>query len=656
MKKHIVLIIAFAFSVLSTAQELVHTSYNWEQNPTYTIAEEDKGLDMVALKDYTIAEFGFENENEFYQFDIIHKVLWLNADDRIEQFNRIYLPYRSDSELLRSQARVVTANGTVQELDDSKIFTATDETTNRTIKYYALEGIEKGGFIEYLYIIKKAAKYKGQYLRLQENYKIKDSKFELYAPENLVFKIYPINSNKEAAEDTGIEGKQHLIVQNYDLPELEPEELSAVQAMKQAIIYKLDSNKATGARNFSSYSDISKNVHNFISSELKKDELSKVKEFIKEAGIDLNGDDASKIRTLENHIKNNIYITNTGGEQLSDVGFVLENKAADETGAIRLFANALKELSIPFEIVLTCDRSEMKFDPEIEALSFLQEYLLYFPTTKKYIAPGKQENRYGFPPFEFTDTYGLFVKEVRLGELSSGVGKIKYIESPDAAASLDEMIYKITFDPEDLTEVNIDFDHAISGYNASFIHPFMNLVNDENKEEFYEEFIKRMGDDITIDSKEVFNEAAENFGIKPLRITAAISSSAFTDKAGPKYLFKLGELIGPQVEMYQEKKRQLPVENLFRKTYLRTIEITIPEGYTIANLDDINISNRYEKEGKDIMNFISSYTKEGNKITITANEIYDENILPVALYEEYRTVINSAADFNKVTLILEPTK
>jgi len=36
--------------------------------------------------------------------------------------------------------------------------------------------------------------------------------------------------------------------------------------------------------------------------------------------------------------------------------------------------------------------------------------------------------------------------------------------------------------------------------------------------------------------------------------------------------------------------------------------------------------------------------------------MYDQNILPVALYEEYRTVINSAADFNKVTLILEPTK
>jgi len=187
MKKHILVVIILLSSLVSISQNLVHTSYSWDQNPTYSIAQEDKDLDMVGLKDYRIVEFGFENENEFYQYDIIHKV---------------------------------------QELDDSKIFTATDETTNRTIKYYALEGIEKGGFIEYLYIIKKVAKYKGQYLRLQDNYKIKDAKFELYAPENLVFKIYPINSDQEASEDTEVEGKQHLIVQKYDLPELDAEELS----------------------------------------------------------------------------------------------------------------------------------------------------------------------------------------------------------------------------------------------------------------------------------------------------------------------------------------------------------------------------------------------------------------------------------------------
>lgn len=639
---------------LCIAQEATRLSYNWDSNPKYTISSEDKELDMVGIKDYNIVEFAFENGDEFFQYSTIHKVLWLNSDDRIEQFNKIYLPYNSSAKLLKSQARVIAANGAVQELDESKIFTATDETTNQTIKYYALEGIEKGGFIEYLYVIKKAAAFKGSYVRLQKDYKIIDSKFEILSPEYLVFEMFSINSDQEAVNKEDIRGKRHLIMHKENLPKLEEEELSAVEAMKEAVIYKLVKNTATGASNFVSYNQISKNVYDYVLSEIGKGTRSKLSKFIKEAKVDKNGDDASKIRSLENHIKNNIYIKEDGGDQLSDLDFVLENKAANGTGVIRLFANGLQQLQIPFEIVLTSDRSEIKFDKHIEAISFLQEYLLYFPTTKQYLAPSKQESRYGYPPFEYTDNYGLFVQKVQLGELTSGVGKVKYIQAPDALASIDEMIYKVSFDPEDLTEVQIDYDRAIGGYSASFIHPFMNLISPEDKEEFYSEFIKSMGDEITIVSKEILNEAPENYGVQPLQIKALLKATNFVNKAGPKYLFKLGDLIGSQIEMYQEKERQLPVENLFRKTYLRRLQIEIPEGFTIKNLEDINISNRYTVDGKDIMNFISSYTQEGNVVTVTANEIYDQNILPIELYEEYRTVINSAADFNKVTLILEP--
>jgi hypothetical protein len=42
----------------------------------------------------------------------------------------------------------------------------------------------------------------------------------------------------------------------------------------------------------------------------------------------------------------------------------------------------------------------------------------------------------------------------------------------------------------------------------------------------------------------------------------------------------------------------LPLENVFQRTYERTIKVTIPEGYTIANLDDINIDNVYDENGK----------------------------------------------------------
>ncbi len=41
-------------------------------------------------------------------------------------------------------------------------------------------------------------------------------------------------------------------------------------------------------------------------------------------------------------------------------------------------------------------------------------------------------------------------------------------------------------------------------------------------------------------------------------------------------------------------------------------------------------------------------------LNITADEHYRTNIVSPSIFEEYRKVINTAADFNKIILILEP--
>ena len=131
-----------------------------------------------------------------------------------------------------------------------------------------------------------------------------------------------------------------------------------------------------------------------------------------------------------------------------------------------------------------------------------------------------------------------------------------------------------------------------------------------------------------------------------------MESDAFTQKAGRKYLFKLGELIGEQIQMYQEKERVLPLEEQYQRSYFRTINVEIPEGYVISNPDDINIKNDHIVGGKELFSFHSYYTIEDNILKITADEHYRCNIVTTDIYEAYRTVINSAADFNKITLVL----
>ncbi len=70
--------------------------------------------------------------------------------------------------------------------------------------------------------------------------------------------------------------------------------------------------------------------------------------------------------------------------------------------------------------------------------------------------------------------------------------------------------------------------------------------------------------------------------------------ASWLEKAGNKILVKIGEIIGPQVEMYQEKPRQFDMDVNYPHTLDRTIEFTIPDGYKVKNLNDLVINKVYK--------------------------------------------------------------
>ena len=216
------------------------------------------------------------------------------------------------------------------------------------------------------------------------------------------------------------------------------------------------------------------------------------------------------------------------------------------------------------------------------------------------------------------------------------------------------MILDISFDKDNISNRIIKLDRSMSGYYAMYFHPHIHLIKDENKTKLIEGFAKNINEDVNITSKELINGDPELFGVKPIHFILDFNSEAFIEKAGNKYLFKIGELIGRQMQLYQEKERVLPVENEFTRSYFRTLNLKIPNGYKIANLNDINIKNTFEKDGKELLIFHSYYEIKDDLVVITADEHYRENIIDTPNYEAYRTVINSAADFNKLVLVLEP--
>ncbi|WP_010521549.1 DUF3857 domain-containing protein [Aquimarina agarivorans] len=647
------LVLFFTTSAIFSQTAAVCETYEWDENPTSsfnTTAHTEK--DVVAFQEKTINEFVLTAEGGFVEYSLIHNIYWLNSNDKIEEYNKVYLPTSATKILVKNKARVITKSGKIIELDDSKILEAKNEETQVNYKYYAFEGVEKGSFIEYYYVIKRYPAYTGASVYLQDGYYKENVSFYLYSPKNLVFSSKSYNGLPEMVKDTLVKDKNLWTVKLDKVEGLEIESQAPYDTALQKVIYKLDKNTANPTKEYVSYGEVTQNVYKSLYPELDKKTAKALDKFIASILKVKGTPSAEEILQIETYIKSNIFVTTAKQQGLDDIDKILETKIAGETGMMRLYAAIFNKLGVKHEIVLTCPRSDVKFDKDFEVYNFLEDYLIYFPKLKLYMEPLSPLSRLGFPSGNLTDTYGLFIKPVTLGDFTSGLGKVKFIEPVNYDQTQYNLIMNVSFDPDDLTTTNLEMDRKMSGYYALSVQPYLHLAKAEAKDEAIENIIKSINENLEIKEKQVFNDGQYDFGKKPLHITAKMSSDAFVEKAGRKYLFKLGDLIGLQQEMYQEKARKLPVENMFERSYNRKLIVDIPDGYQFQNLNSINIDESFEEDGKVQFMFKSSYEIQNNQLIVSVLEYYNQNIIPVAIYEKYRTIINSAANFNKVTLVL----
>ena len=139
----------------------------------------------------------------------------------------------------------------------------------------------------------------------------------------------------------------------------------------------------------------------------------------------------------------------------------------------------------------------------------------------------------------------------------------------------------------------------------------------------------------------------------PLIVKAQFESYTLIEKAGNKIIYKIGDVIAEQKEMYQERERQTDVENNYNRSYYREINFQIPDGYIIKNPEPLDMNYVYERDGEKIYLFISRYELNNDKLKIVVDEYYKEIYCDKEYFEEFRKVVNAAADFNKIVLVLE---
>jgi len=643
--------IGFAFICLATSQLTAKefSLYEWEETRArYELSDKDKGLSEIILRQHTQYDYVFEN-SQFVMYSTIHRITYVDNNEAIQKHNRIVISMANALELTKLRARAINKKGEAVNFDESNLKELKNESSGKAYKIFAIEGVELGSEIEY-YFVRKMRPSVFDRVFLQFDVPVRINSFMLTCPEHLKFDFKTYHNFPAVREEENSERNVYLTSMK-DVPALKEEAFSNFDPNRKRLEFKLAYNTARSQSRLYTWDEAAKTFYATLT-EVSKEDQKALTRFVKSLNDKPSETLETRIKNVEENIKASIQVSEGREESLAEIASILKVKLASHQGMTRLFLAVFNQLDIQCNPVLTCSRESIKFDGDFDTWAFLDDYVLHFPDTKKFLAPYVFECRYPFIQPDFTAQKGLFMQPYMAGNIRSALSVIKEIPAVDYSYNLDNLDLDIVFS-EGLSSNQIRQTREFGGYNAAYFTPYYDIMSKDQQQEMIDQLTKQIAPDAVIDKWTASAAPAGNSN--NFQVSTEFHSSHFVERAGSKILFKIGELIGPQIEMYRDDERTVPVENDFNRMYNRVIKVHLPAGYKVKNTDDLLIDIAYTDEDDVPFSFKSDYSITDNVLTVQIQEFYKEIYAPVSRYEDFRKVVNAAADFNKVTLVLEKT-
>ena len=641
MIKNILFTLLLAITISSFSQNF--KTYDWPIEPTmHKISEEEAKESSIGILKKHIVEYKTNSLSQnVKRYETEHTVIRVNNDKGIAQHNKVYIPMYNVKKLIDVKARTLNSDGKITLLNKDNIKEVKNVEDYGDFKIFAIEGVEKNSEIEVLYTVEKEFGMFGTET-LQADYPIREAQFIFITGSlNSNIKAYRTSSTFENLK-SGDKSAKILILK--DIPAMIDEEYSTPKANKIEVAYQCF-NKGQNISQDMFWTNVSNNIgsKNFPEKIVKKAKADVEKIMHGKSTLTT----FKKAILIDDFIKTNFTLVKNNNEELSDLNYILANRSASDYGILKVYGQYLKASDIDYEIVVTANRFLKKFDSDFFTPNMLRDFLIYLPSEKKYIAPDRIESRLGEAPFNILGNSGLFIKS----NFDYYFSKINQ-EDPDYSKIRRDV--DITFG-EDFESVTMVQDQDYTGHWSETSRAVLTLSSEQGKQG-YKDYLTGSG----IEGKEVLSYEEENSELTqleyntPFKVKSSISSESLIEDAGDSYIFQAGMVIGTQSELYQETERVNPIEMTYPNRYNYEIVVHIPEGYTVEGLSSLNIDKSYkDSNGEKLAKFESSYKLEENKVIITIEEFYKTHEFDLSRYEEFRSVINAASDFNKAAILFK---
>ena len=637
MKNIVFIIILFTYTISSYSQ--YYKNYSWkEEVDTVDVEADHMNESSVGVFEKTIVEFvSGKFSNTILKYETHHYQIKVLNDKGVSKHSNIVIPMNEVTNLKDIRVRIIDENGELSEFDNNTINELGDFESSVNFKNFHLAGVKTNSTIEVLYTLEKQYNIHGNKI-LQKSYSIKKSEFLLIpGPTQGIIKTYSIDSK---VKDTIINTHPAKTIKIVDIPAIIDEEYAAAIANRQRLSFQCplpDDNMNQEDYWENIVSNISpimfpKNIHPKIF-EISSEVIQKNE--INEYNI------ANKI---DDYVKNNFIISENDNVSLNNIDYILENKTSNDFSIIQVYTQLLTAAGINYEIVITSNRYYNRFDSEFFDPNMLREFLIYFPKEKKYIAPNRLEYRIGEAPFDLLGNYGIYIDRLLDFYFS------EIIQSDKSYSRIKRNI-KVEFERK-LKKIVIDEYQEYSGHWATNNRSLLNFSDEEGLDTF-KDYLTASG----IENKKVINYEIINAELfqknynTPFIVNSKISTESLTTKIKNGYQVKIGNVIGMQSQLYEDIDRFHPIEITYPNQYDYRIVVKIPKGYSIEGLEGLVFNKSYiSLMGNKICKFESNYEINENELVISIQEYYKTLRYQKNRYNEFRDVINSAADFYNTSI------
>ncbi|MCD6013351.1 MAG: hypothetical protein K0Q79_3213 [Flavipsychrobacter sp.] len=592
--------------------------------------------------------------NAYYVTHTIWKVLDVGG---VEESSSIRLRVDGQTRFQYIRARTISPNGHVQEVPQSMIKVTADG--GGRIIAIAPEGLEKNSEVELLLKeIIPGGTFGSRYF--QYTVPVQSARWDVSYPREYVFEAKGYNGLPDM-QDVLMGNRRHMRIEVSNVPALKPELFSFWELHLMRAEYKLHHYDMVNYNDRSEVNTWDKLGRVLFDEyyKISQKERAAVNKYLTDLGVRSGGKEEDNIRKIENGIKNSIvlydYVQGDSTEQLDSI---IAKKQATHDGYIKLFAACFTQALVSHELGKACDKSERQVRKDVENWHSLDYTLFYFPKQQKFLYPLGESYRYPVVPAAIAGGKGVFCLIPPKGIVTGMLAEVRRITPLSANETQRNIAAGVTFNDD--MEATVDVSYSFTGYAAAGIRNDLREETKEDEKDIVKNVVAFAETREDIQKYYISNDQPESYNEnKPLVITASVAAPFLTGKAGQKYVFSIGELIGAQPSLYDKAERKLPVDMSYPVTLNRSITVNIPKGHKVVNPEVLKKNAEFvNRDLKTLCSFSSDYVlitdkKNGDKLVVTVKESYPVTHFAVTDFERFREVINASYDFSRTSILLE---